>query len=275
MNRAPGIGAAVVALVASLGTVGCAPTGSSEPVPTPVDSEPWPDVDLDLLVDVRDSSTGTEPSFVADPPTVLVSASTAGGGRVRRVSGPAGTAAVAFPDHQEASRGALAALLVTIKPKSTVFSPDAEEFQFGLDVYLPETPRITPGDDGDNLIQRGYYGQGQLKLQVDAGVPSCRIAGDDGEALVKGSRLAVGQWYRLRCQRTDDRVSLFVGRVNERDEVARWERASLEMATGLIDFGEVPAPVSVGGKLNPKGQVIPDSPDQFNGAVTHIVYDLH
>ncbi|MEZ5193578.1 MAG: LamG domain-containing protein [Nocardioides sp.] len=220
---------------------------------------------------------GKDPSFAVNPPTAHVTISTLGRGELRAVAGPAGTTAVAFPSVEQSSQGNIAALHAVIDKFSTVFSPDAEDFQFGADVYFSEPPRRATGDDGDNLIQRGLFGEkGQIKLQVDNGVPSCRIAGDQGEALIKGTRLAVGQWYRLRCQRDDDRVSLYVGRIRADGEVTRWALTSTTQPTGLIEFvGNRPAPVSIGGKLNPVGEVVADAPDQFNGALAHIVYDLH
>ncbi|MEZ5095765.1 MAG: LamG domain-containing protein [Nocardioides sp.] len=269
---------AVGLLLATFAT-GCEP-GEPEPPPmsdSPAGQEPWPDNDLDLVIDVRDEGEGKDPSFAVNPPTAHVTISTLGRGELRAVAGPAGTTAVAFPSVEQSSQGNIAALHAVIDKFSTVFSPDAEDFQFGADVYFSEPPRRATGDDGDNLIQRGLFGEkGQIKLQVDNGVPSCRIAGDQGEALIKGTRLAVGQWYRLRCQRDDDRVSLYVGRIRADGEVTRWALTSTTQPTGLIEFvGNRPAPVSIGGKLNPVGEVVADAPDQFNGALAHIVYDLH
>ena len=279
MRRSGPLVAAAGFLAMALSASACQPGDQLPPLSslTPDTTQPWPDTDLDLVINVRKPGGAGEASFVIDPPTANVIVATLGSGEIRYVPGPGGGSAVKFPSIDEAADGNLAALHTVIDRYSTVFSPDAQDFQFGLDVYLSEEPRRTTGDDGDNLIQRGLFGQaGQLKLQVDNGIPSCRIAGDQGEALVEGARLEVRQWYRIRCQRAGDLVTMYVGDISESGEVARWKITSTTAPTGLIEFAGVStAPVSIGGKLNLQGEIVTESPDQFNGALAHIVYDLH
>lgn len=205
---------------------------------------------------------------------------TSGSGAVLAVPDTTGGTAAQFPDNAQVVAGGLAVLNVTPTGEDTL-APGDEDFQFGVDVMYPEgAAGDSAGDNGDNLMQRGLFGdQGQYKLQVDHERPACRIAGERDEVLVKSERtLESGQWYRLLCQRADDRVTLFVAEIEEPedgpidDDDRDWRSWTTTDRTGPIPAGPTPAPMSVGGKLNPQGGIVADAPDQFSGVLDNVVF---
>jgi hypothetical protein len=153
-------------------------------------------------------------------------------------------------------------------------SPGHGNFTFGADFSLDEKTTGSAIDDGDNLIARGIFeGAAQYKIQVDDGLLSCRIAGLEGEVLVKAhQRVQPGHWYRTRCTRIGDEVTL---------EIAKLESGVPTDWVELDETGEIGAvvmaqsvPLSVGGKLSGTGEMFPTSTDQFNGSIDRIVYRL-
>lgn len=100
-------------------------------------------------------------------------------------------------------------------------------------LYLRHTSRLNPGErdfaiaamidltateaaSGSNLVQKGHFDTagGQWKLQVDDGVPSCRIAGKrDGakvSAMVSGPSISGLGWVSLHCERRGSSLSISV-----------------------------------------------------------------
>lgn len=155
-----------------------------------------------------------------------------------------------------------------------LLSPGEENFSFGADFAIDQ---ITTGDiidNGDNLVARGLFeSAAQYKLQVDNGQLSCRVAGLRGEVFMKSPvKLKAQQWYRTRCTRIDDTVTLEIAPLGDR-EVGEWTKTT---KTGPI--GEVlmagPVPLAVGGKLSPDGRMFPTTTDQFNGKLDRVVYRL-
>lgn len=267
---------AMVAALLALGLTGCE-AEEQRPGPPAVADTPWPDRDPELVIDVEAGAGSRAPDFVVTPSSASVGVVTAGGGRLRLHPGPAaGDVAALFPAPEPASRGRLAVLRVDPGAGVPLLEPGDREFQLGLDLVLPGTAVRTDTDDGDNLLQRGLFGdEGQLKLQVDGGEPSCRVAGDDGEVTVDAdTSLATGEWFRLRCQRTERRLTLYVGRIGPDGLVTSWTHWSEDGRTGTVEFADEAAVISVGGKLNAQGGVVPDAPDQFSGALAHVVYEV-
>lgn len=249
--------------------------GDDDPVgPPAVAAVPWSDETPDLLLEIT-SSPGAPPAFDIDPVDVTADIVTGSGGRLTTTAGPAsGTAAVLFPTAEVSSRGRDAVLRLVAPDDSDVLEPGPQDFWFGLDLKLPEQTVSSDADNGDNLLQRGLFGDtGQLKLQADSGVPSCRIAGESGDVTVKAATaLPTEQWFRVRCQRTPQQVTLYVGAIDATGSVTEWQHWSEEGPTGDVDFADPAPAVSIGGKLNPQGGLVEDAPDQFNGALAHVVY---
>ena len=74
--------------------------------------------------------------------------------------------------------GAPAAVLVATDEGSGALDPGAEAFTFGATFQLDEKSSGSEADNGDNLVQRGTFDSpGQLKIQLDHDVPSCRVKG--------------------------------------------------------------------------------------------------
>jgi len=146
-------------------------------------------------------------------------------------------------------------------------NPGARVFSFGASFRLDAVS--TGGDDnGDNLMQRGLIGSAsQYKIQVDHDRPSCRVAGSDGEVLVRSPvRVRPGRWYTVRCSREDDRVTL---QLSERGS-GTTQDVSATGRTGSLDAsGDLP--LSVGGKLTAQGTAVRSNSDQFNGEVDDVV----
>jgi hypothetical protein len=254
--------------------VGC---GDDDPdAPPAAAATPWSDEAPDLVLEVT-SSPGGQPAFDLEPPDLAVDVVTAPGGRLQTVAGPSGDAgAVLFPSVEDSSQGHDAVLRVVAPDDSRVLEPGSADFWFGLDLRFPEETSTSEADNGDNLLQRGLFGDtGQLKLQADHGVPSCRVAGESGDVTVKANAaLPTGRWFRVRCQRTSARVTLYVGEVAASGTVTDWQHWTEEGSTGEIDFADPAPAVSIGGKLNPQGGLVEDAPDQFNGALAHVVYGV-
>ncbi|MFN8188920.1 MAG: hypothetical protein U0R78_00545 [Nocardioidaceae bacterium] len=270
--RPPSVAAAAMLVLLVVG--GC---GDDDPDRQPVAAAtPWSDEAPELVLDVI-SSPGALPAFALEPSDVTVEVVAAPGGRLSTVAGPsASTGAVLFPTTAASSKGRDAVLRVVAPDDSGVLEPGSRDFWFGLDLRFPEETTSSEADNGDNLLQRGLFGDtGQLKLQADNGVPSCRVAGESGDVTVKANApLPTERWFRVRCQRTAGLVTLYVGEIAASGTVEEWEHWSEEGPTGEIDFADPAPAVSIGGKLNPQGGLVEDAPDQFNGALAHVVYGV-
>src|SRR5436189_2519211 len=102
----------------------------------------------------------------------------AGGGEVKVIGGRAGGRAARFPGYPGSSQGR-AAILVTTPGSRASVSPGRRAFTFGGSFRIDSVSSGSGRDNGDNLIQRGNYGnRGQYKIQIDDHhVPSCRVKG--------------------------------------------------------------------------------------------------
>lgn len=207
-----------------------------------------------------------------------------GAGRLRVVAGAGGAGlALRYPDTAGIARGERAALHVAPDGAERL-APEEADFAFGADVFYGELPTDTAADNGDNVLQRGLFADvGQFKLQLDQGRPGCRVAGTGGEVLVKAQdTLRSGTWYRLRCQRVEDTLSLFVAPLSGRAPLPGseaeqnldwllWQRGG---ETGSVTVSDPPATLSIGGKLNAQGGIVENSPDQFSGELDNVIIGL-
>jgi len=167
------------------------------------------------------------------------------------------------------------AVIIITPAGDDVLDPGAGSFRFGAEFNLDADSAGTDSDDGDNLIQRGLWSDGsQYKIQVDDQRPSCLVRGSEGLVEVPaGHDVEPGSWYRARCTREDDTVTLrlvtYDGADGSRRKIEEWSRS------GDIGKLEFPAtlPLSVGGKVSPSGHVLPRDSDQFNGLVDNAFFD--
>jgi hypothetical protein len=183
------------------------------------------------------------------------------------VAGPDGGHAVRFPAYTGAA-SAPAAVLVATDEGGGALDPGDDEFTFGASFQLDELSSGSAADNGDNLVQRGAFDSpGQLKLQLDHGVPSCRVKGDAGEAFVKADGpVDPGAWYSVTCERNGSDLELAVKPYADGSGGGTWHTMA---PTGNIALKGLP--LTIGGKTGPDGTPVA-SPDQFNGAVDDIFF---
>jgi hypothetical protein len=201
--------------------------------------------------------------------TLRISVSTAGGGTLDRVAGRSGYA-VRTPAFSE--KGRTPAAVLVVKPRGAdQLSPGTRAVRWGVDVMLDAEQGASTADNGDNVLQRGLFeDQAQVKLQLDHDVPSCRVRGDDGEAIVSAREPVVReQWHRVMCQLRHGELTLAVGEPG-RPEVSRW---SVPAEVGAIGFRRS-EPIAIGGKVDRKGRMDPKDTDQFSGLLDNVFMDI-
>lgn len=205
---------------------------------------------------------------------VQVDVVSAGEGTVRGGTGMNG-GAVRLPAWAEQG-ASYAVLRVQPTGPDDELSPGERAFEFGADFALDAASTGSQVDNGDNLVQRGLaVDQAQYKIELDARRPSCRVGGDSGSMTVRSESLVEPEtWYRVRCTRRGDTLTLSVAEILPNGDAAR---AASFTGTGSIGSVEMPlaTPLSVGGKLSGDGRIIEVSTDQFNGLVDQVVYRLH
>jgi hypothetical protein len=195
---------------------------------------------------------------------------TRNGGSVDVVQGRGGDWAVRLPAYR-ASDPRFAVLSVTDQGGANDLAPDLEAFRFGADFALDAQHEGGSADNGNNLVQRGLFGEAaQYKLDVDGGRPGCRVKGTDGVVSVRSSRpVRAGTWYRAWCTRDGSTVTLRVLRLGDR---ALWTYRA-HGATGRV-VGPAGTALSVGGKLDAPDRISASS-DQFNGVVDNAFLNIY
>jgi hypothetical protein len=175
--------------------------------------------------------------------------------RVQRPSGAATSPAVKFP-----APGA---------GRAVIQVPDAAHLDPGTaDFTLTALVKLTADEvsAGANVVQKGTFGGttgGQWKLQVDGGVPSCRIAGlRDGVevaamAVWSGSIAGTG-WKFIECKRRGAVLSVNVA--TSATPVPAPEDATMDITSS--------AKVFIGAKGTGTNN------DQFHGAVDNVVFSV-
>ncbi len=201
---------------------------------------------------------------------------TLNGGSVTRGQVPNGGPAFEFPAYDDPSLGRRAILRIRNAGETDVLAPGEDSFEFGAEFRHDEATTGDPTDNGDNLIQRGLFGDGaQYKIDIDKRTPSCRIEGVSGVVQVKSSlQVEADGWYAARCSRQGDEVRLAILRYEE----GRFKEVADDGgqgATGSITWEDAKQPMSVGGKLTVRGEVVEKASDQFNGAVADPYFTIN
>ncbi|WP_162599848.1 hypothetical protein [Nocardioides solisilvae] len=201
--------------------------------------------------------------------TLRVSVSTAHGGTLDRVAGRSGYA-VRTPAFSATGRTPAAVLVVKARGADQL-SPGERPFRWGVDVLLDAEQGTTAADNGDNVLQRGLFDdRAQVKLQLDGDVPSCRVRGDVGEAMVTADRPVEREtWHRLACQLRHGELTLLVGQPG----LPHPEEWSVPADVGAIEFRRS-EPIAIGGKVDRRGRIQPKDTDQFNGLVDNVFMDI-
>ncbi|MEV0650720.1 LamG-like jellyroll fold domain-containing protein [Phytomonospora sp. NPDC050363] len=173
--------------------------------------------------------------------------------RTEREAGPGGPA-IGFP----APGDGTAILFI---PHSDLLNPGDRDF----DVSALIDMTATEGRSGSNLVQKGRFGEagGQWKLQVDKGVPSCRIAGvrDDRRvaAIATGPSIAGQGWVHLHCERRGASLTITVdGGV----PVTSSNNAGMNIANM--------AETTIGGRVTGTADN-----DQLHGEIDRVIVDIH
>lgn len=219
--------------------------------------------------------SGTE--YGADPSTlnqigsadVDVDVATLSGGMVKAGSWRNGSQVIDFPAFTWNS--AVPRAVIRVRPSGTddPLAPRWRDFEFGADFRKDSRSSGSLVDNGDNLIQRGLWGDSaQYKLEVDKDRPGCRIKGDAGAVTVRSSiTVRSDRWYNVRCSRSASEVRIVVTEFDSSGPV-RTVSARNSGAIGKLAWTETQTPLSVGGKLAPSGPIIRSATDQFNGLVS-------
>ena len=212
--------------------------------------------------------TGADQFVVGGDTTVKISVARLSGGNATVVAGPDSILprAVQFPSY--VGSGTYPRAVVGLTPLTgSALSPGSTDFEYGAVFRLNATSSGRSIDNGNNLLQRGLYGDpSQFKLQIDHGYPSCLVRGSAGQVSIASSaRITPDRWYRATCSRVGSRVTVQVTPYGSAATPVSNVRSG---STGTLAFG-LSLPASIGGKLTPAGAVVSSSTDQFNGAVAN------
>lgn len=226
-----------------------------------------------------DDGTAAEGSVVttsrnSGSAAVRIDVVTRSGGTARRADGMDSPWAVRLPAYTGSSDPARAVLRIRATGTSDPLSPRTRDFAFGVDFRLDATSTGLTVDNGDNLVQRGLYGDAaQFKLEVDGGHVACRVKGAAGSVYVR-STLAVrrGVWYRTICTRNSGSLVVHVASVTSSGPGA-YIRTARSGTAGDVNMTDA-VPMSVGGKLSANGSMVLAATDQFNGVVDRVFYRL-
>lgn len=273
-RKRPGGFGLVLAIVVGLVATACA--SSPDAVARPVKADgPVREVDFDFEHEAADHGAIIPGVTNAGIARVTTSVATAGGGRAVLADGVEGGYGLRFPVFVAGTSSPAAAVVVRAVGSPDVLSPGSSDFRFGADFALDSLSDGADPDNGNNLVQRGLTADTtQYKLQVDHGVPSCRVAGAAGAAFVAAETTVIpGQWYRAACLRSGERLELtvlsWVG--------THWGPAQVTTVlapTGRVDFDASGAPMSIGAKVDADGSLLVSSSDQFNGVVDNVHFEV-
>lgn len=206
---------------------------------------------------------------------VTVTWSTIDDGEAEATAGPDDNEAWKMPGFTTATPYPRAAMVVRNAGDHDSFSPGTEDFMWGADFQLDAVSTAETGpDNGDNLIQRGLWGQtAEYKAEVDLRRASCVVHGTEGTLLVRAEMNAEpGRWYRMRCSRGSDGLTVTVRELGD-DGWGPETEAHVSGPVGSVDY-EASMPIAIGGKISPEGELVQTATDQFNGWIASPVIQI-
>lgn len=209
-------------------------------------------------------NVGTQP--------VLSEVSTRAGGRITLTGGAVSGHGARLPAFHGPSSSAGAVVVVRTANAVDPFDPGSRDFRFGADVSLDSVSSDDGEDDGDNVVQRGHFSdESQYKLQLDHGIPSCRLSGTEGSAQAAApSSVIRDRWYRIACERVGDQLALTVEDLQSDNPI--------ETVQVVAQVGEVNpspgCPLTVGGKASSDGTIPAMRPDQLNASIDNVFFEL-
>lgn len=266
------------AFVGSIALAGLFGAGfSSAPAGAEVAASAAPDRVLHLMF--NDDLSAKTPHFAnAGTANLRSSLATRSGGTIRPAAGrvaPRTNSAIRTPAFDARVKGPRAVVKVVDPAGADDLDPGTAGFTFGADFTLnARSQQSGSGDNGNNLIQRGLYGNvSQYKIQVDHKRVTCRIKGSSGVVEVMSPvTITAGRWYRAWCSRSGSSVTIAVTRWSE-SGAAITSSSSSSGTTGSLSPAIRRVPLSIGGKLNADGAVL-DSSDQFNGRIDNAIVQI-
>jgi len=254
--------------VATAGLVSLAAAASGVLL-TPAQAVPFGNLTLTVSAAPGTTAQGPGEFDLGGDSTVDISIEQVDGGRAVTVPGPslALSSAIQFPSYRDSATYYPRAALGLTPAFGQALSPESSDFKYGAVFRLDETSSGGTLDDGDNLFQRGLYGEGsQFKLQLDHRYPSCLVRGSAGRVGVRSqAEVTPNEWYRVTCSRIGFEVTVAVTPYGGGDT----ERTSTSGGTGTLTF-DASLPASIGGKLGRSGSIAANASDQFNGAVAKV-----
>ncbi len=213
--------------------------------------------------------SGSDVTSVKNAGTADIDVRASGAAGIEVVPAPGAGHAVRFPAYTGAA-DAPAAVLVASDTGDGALDPGDDDFTFGARFRLDEESSGSKTDNGDNLVQRGTFDSpAQFKIQLDHGVPSCRVLGGAGEVFVKAEGpVDPDTWYTVTCERTSQEVTLQVAADGEASGDGTWRKSG---PTGPVSLKDLP--LTIGGKAGPDGTPVA-SADQFNGEVDDVFLSI-
>lgn len=212
--------------------------------------------------------TGSSHFAVGGDTAVSIAVVRLSGGTAKLVAGPdSASRAVQFPAY--VNSGTYPRAVVRVTPTSGAgLSPGAANFQYGAVFRLDATSSGRSIDNGNNLFQRGLYGDAaQFKLQLDGGHPSCLVRGSTGRVFARSHvKVVANRWYRATCSRVGTRLTV---QVSPFGSTAAPASTAASGSSGTLTFPSS-RPASIGGKLSSSGAIVSGATDQFNGAVSQV-----
>ena len=185
-------------------------------------------------------------------------------------AGPLVAAAFDFPAFQATGTYPRAVLVARNPGSDDRLSPGAADFAYGADLRLDKVSEGRVEDNGDNVVQRGLATDAVMfKLEVDERRPGCTVKGADGALSVFHPDLVEpDRWYRVRCERAGEGITIHVAELPLRGETSDPGRRK-RGPTGEVTMSEAGVPLSVGGKVASDGTVVASATDQFNGLIAN------
>lgn len=183
--------------------------------------------------------------------------------------------AVELPAYRllRASGTPLAVVRVKNTTQEDALAIGTRDFSWSADFRL-DRQLGADAEDGDNLVQRGLWGDAaQWKLSVDGRRAQCQLGFGSRHLATPTVWIPDDGWYRATCSRRASgtgtaRLTLLVRRWDGSQFAWAAQASSGGNAWGSLDFARW-TPVSIGGKLT-DGWTIHPRPDQFNGQIDRV-----
>jgi len=267
-----GLAVATVTGLAALTACGAGTNDAARPVNA---GQPVREIDFDFEHEAADLGAIVPTVTNAGIARISTSVATAQGGRAMLAHGVEGGYGLRFPAFLAGTSTPAAAVVVRAVGSPDVLSPGSQDFRFGADFALDRLSDGTDTDNGNNVVQRGLSEDPlQYKLQVDHRVPSCRVAGAEGVAVVASEVEVVPErWYRASCLRSGDRLVLTMVPWTG----TGWGTAhvsSVVSPTGRVQFDDLATPLAIGAKVSADGALTTSATDQFNGVVDNVHFEI-